>query len=426
MGTNRKPLDHQISGLLAQPMGRRAWLAATGAVSLLAVAGCGSTSTSQKKAAGDLKGGLLVEQIQTLSNSYFVNLNQGSTEFAKALGLKLKVLQHEGDSSLQLSQIKTTSSTAGKMLFGNVATEGVLPAVAKACQSSSIYYSNLFDIPAWFTPPDVGKYYVAYYTQQNEQIAYDLAKILFKQMGGKGTFIHVVAIPGATADTQRTAGVLRAVKEFPNIKRAVTAPGNWNETDARKVFADAAQAHPEFSGVFAQSDAMGLGVVSVLDQRRIKNKILVGIDGDKDTIANITKGKQFASSASVAGWDGAFSAVAVFDALNGWKPELPERMMYIPSVTITKDNAKSYYDKFFKSATLPFDWKMMSRTLNPKSWNPGAKVIPIEPEVQWKGIPQSKYRLNDAYKSLDKDAFKKIATMYEQHYTSGPYKQFEA
>lgn len=151
MKSNR--IDREISELIARPVGRRAWIQATGAVSLLALAGCGSTDTAPAKAMGGLEGGVLVEQIQTLANNFFVSLNQGSTEFAKALGLKLKVLQHEGNSSLQLSQIKTTASTGGRMLFGNVATEGVLPSVAKACENSKIYYSNLFDIPAWFTPP---------------------------------------------------------------------------------------------------------------------------------------------------------------------------------------------------------------------------------------------------------------------------------
>jgi ribose transport system substrate-binding protein len=298
--------------------------------------------------------------------------------------------------------------------------------VARACEQAGIYYANIYDLPTWFTPIDVGDHYVLYTTPHSEAVAYQLGKILFKEIGEKGMVIHVPAIPNASADVQRTAGFLRAVKETPGIKVYTAAPGNWNRIDGRKSFADAIQAQPTFDAVYAQNDSEASGVLSVLNERGIKGKPVIGFDGNKENIRLVAKGQQLATHATLGGYQAALCAVWVFDALNGWKQSLPERMMYTESVLITKQNAQALYEKVYAQPELPFDWVKMSKTLHPKDWDPQALVTPINPMTHWKGRKVGKYKLNPAYKkSIASGEFTKVTAIYKAHYKSGPFKEFE-
>ena len=436
MASDEHHLMEETARLAQHPVSRATFLklaTAAGATSLLGAMGCGGDSSPSTTGAGAAAGGksiqrgVLTNQVTTLSNNYFVEWTDGVKQLARGLGVELHTVTHEGNVSTQLAQVGDVKNSGGKMLFGAVATQGVLPAVARACQNAQIYYSNLFDLPAWFTPPDVGDYYVAFYVQQSELVAHDMATRLFEEMGGRGTFIHVPGIPGASADDQRTAGVLRAMERFPEIERFASAPGNWNQTDGRRAFADAIQARPDYTGVFAQNDAMIVGIQSVLAERGVSGKPIVGIDGDKQNIGYIRDGRQLATAATISGWDAALAAVAVFDALNGWKPQMCERMMFIPSVYVDGRNADDYFEAFMAKPELPFEWEQMSRALHPSDWNIQADVTPIDPREFWKGIPQKDFQLNADYaKALDAGELDRVRALYAQHYVDGPFKAFGA
>ena len=118
-----------------------------------------------------------------------------------------------------------------------------------------------------------------------------------------------------------------------------------------------------------------------------------------------------------------FAAVTLFDALNGWKPALPERLLYTGSLTATAETAASIDEKIYKSAELPFDWKKMSRTLNPDNWDPQNNIYPIDPAVQWAG-QEGQDKLNAAYGDAAKwkEEYDAVTKLYADHYKTGPFK----
>jgi ribose transport system substrate-binding protein len=412
------------------PISREVFLklaGAAGATSLLGIYGARAAKAARSDAVSRLavERGIVGEQIHTLANDYFVNFNRGAQQWAKAVRNQIKILEHQGNVSTQLSQIGDLNNQDIRMLFGNVATEGLVPTVSRACQRASIYWANIYDLPPGFTPADVGDKYALYTTPHSEQVAYQLAKLLFERIDGRGSVIHIPAIPNASADIERTAGFERALKEFPRIEVHTGSPGNWNRIDARKSFADAIQAVPDFDAVYAQNDSEASGVLSVLKERGIKGKPVIGFDGNKENILLIAKGDQLATHATVGGYQAALCATWVWDALNGWKQTLPERMMYTESILITRDAARDFYADIYGAKTLPFDWEKMSKTLHPQDWDPQAIVTPINPITHWKGR-KLKFKLNPAYaKSVASGEFARVTRMYRTHYKTGPFKKFE-
>jgi ribose transport system substrate-binding protein len=181
-------------------------------------------------------------------------------------------------------------------------------------------------------------------------------------------------------------------------------------------------AYPDMKAVFAQNDSMALGVLSVLKERKMTSVKVAGIDGLPEGLTELAKGGQFvATNTSLPPYQAGFAAVMLFDTFSGWKPSLPERLLYTGSLTATAENAESINRKVYESATLPFDWVKMSRTLSPKDWDPQNTIIPIDPFARWGGMPGDG-KLNAAYKAADWQTQLAATTkLYADHYKSGPF-----
>ena len=244
------------------------------------------------------------------------------------LGCKTQQLFHDNAATKELAQVRGAKATGTNMLIGTAAGAGEVPLIGRTCQTSQIYYVPIWENPAWFTPQDVGDYFVMYQTPPSETAGYESAKALFDAMGGEGKVVHIPGLATPT-DAFRGGGVKRAAKEFPGI-RLVTAPrGDFVREKARSVMLNMVSAHPDMKGVFAQNDSMALGVMSVLRERKMTDVKFASVDGLKEAVDEISKGGQWvASHASLAPYQAGFAAVTAFDAFNGWKPSTPERMMY--------------------------------------------------------------------------------------------------
>jgi ribose transport system substrate-binding protein len=278
-----------------------------------------------------------------------------------------------------------------------------------------------WEIPAWFTPPDVGDFFATYSTPNSTQGTFEVATELFKSIGGEGVVVHVKGLPTPTDDA-RTAGVLKAAKDFPGIKIVGDLRGDWVREKARTVMLSMVTAHPDLKAVFAQNDSMALGVLSVLKERGLTNVKLAGVDGIPEALQEVAKGGQYvATNTSLPPYQAGFLAVLLFDCLRGYKPKLPERLLYTGAVTATAANAASILEKIYQAKELPFDWVKMSRTMHPEDWDPQNKIVPIDPITHWSTQP-GKEKLNPAYAAdswqSDRDA---VTKLYADRYKSGPF-----
>jgi ribose transport system substrate-binding protein len=181
-------------------------------------------------------------------------------------------------------------------------------------------------------------------------------------------------------------------------------------------------AHPDMKAVFAQNDSMALGVLSVLKERGLSNVKVAGIDGIPEALQEVAKGGQYvATNTSLPPYQAGFAAVLLFDCLRGYKPKLPERLIYTGSVTATAANAASIASKIYEAKELPFDWVKMSRTMHPDDWDPQNKIIPIDPSIHW-GTQSGKDKLNPAYAASSwQSELDEVTKLYANRYKSGPF-----
>ncbi|MCB8882051.1 sugar ABC transporter substrate-binding protein [Acidisoma cellulosilytica] len=404
---------------LKNPQTRRVFIklaAAAGIAIPTGAAGIEFASRAQAAAKGKI-----AAQFATLANDYWAAFAKGFHATCEELQIGEVELLHDNDAARELSQVRGLPIQSVSMLINTVVAAGEVPMVARICQQNSVYYTTIWEIPAWFTPPDVGDYFVSYNTSNSVQAGYEVAKVLFKSIGGEGTVVHIKGLATPTDDA-RTAGMMKAAGEFPGIKIVGGLRADWVREKARSVMLSMVTAYPDMKGVFAQNDSMALGVLSVLKERNLTSVKVAGIDGLPEGLAEVAKGGQFvATNTSLPPYQAGFAAVLLFDAYSGWKPSLPERLIYTGSLTATVENAESINQKIYASAKLPFDWLRMSRSLHPNDWDPQNKVTPIDPVVHWAGMP-NEARLNAAYKSSGWAAELAATTqLYAERYKTGPF-----
>jgi len=236
-----KPLSdeeqlQQVALGLTNPMSRRVFLklaAAAGATLAVPWAATGATSkaaTGATSKAATTKG-LVVNQIPTLQNEFYASWGRGYEDSAKALGLTTRTLTNEFQPTRELAQARGLKGAGARMLVGIASDQSQVPAIARICQRSKVYYNPCFEDPPWFTPQDVGDYYVTFVTPRSEQAAYEVAKALFDSIGKEGEVIHIRGREGPT-DSFRTFGVRRAAKEYPGIKLVAISARTGRERPA--------------------------------------------------------------------------------------------------------------------------------------------------------------------------------------------------
>ncbi|RKQ15138.1 sugar ABC transporter substrate-binding protein [Ureibacillus endophyticus] len=391
----------------------------SGAGSILAACSSDSNQQSVTTSGSNSKYnvGTVANQTFNLENTYFSLFDNSVQEAALALGLTHLFQQHDGDSAIQLSQLDQLATNQGKGIITYAPTAGVVPTFANTAQSKQLYLVNIWNTPAWFTPSNVGDYYVQYNDYNGRQMGYEIASYLFEHLGGKGTVLHIPGFPGTSSDEARTAGIQRALKEYPDIKLVVGQPGNWNRVDAKQAMEDLLVSTSSFDGVIGQNDDQTQGILQALKERNIKVPV-ASMDGTQEGVQSIINGDILCCAAMITAHQGGSALVQIFDKMNGWEPSLPERMMFHQHAFITKDNAQAVYTRLFEGEGTGFDWVKMSRVLTPDNWDPQLLLYPIDPWDLWDGQKvESGMGLPPEYDEAKKNGeFERITELYKNQY----------
>jgi ribose transport system substrate-binding protein len=183
----------------------------------------------------------------------------------------------------------------------------------------------------------------AYVAGDNTAFGKIPAEYLAKAMGGKG---NIVALRGiaTTLDNERMDAFNGVLKAHPDIKLLDAKYANWNRDDAFKVMQDYLTRFKQIDAVWAADDDMAVGVLKAIDQaKRTDIKIVFGGAGAKGMIKTLMDGKDPRIQANVS-----YSPKFIYDAIKltaeaRLKNEKLPATTIIPSVLITKDNAKQFY-----------------------------------------------------------------------------------
>jgi len=183
----------------------------------------------------------------------------------------------------------------------------------------------------------------AYVAGDNTAFGKVPAEYIAKALGGKGDIVALRGI-ATTLDNERMDAFNSVMKNYPDIHLLDAKYANWNRDDAFRTMQDFLTRFKHIDAVWAADDDMAVGVIKAIDQaKRTDIKLVFGGAGAKGMIKTLKDGTDPRIKANVS-----YSPKFIYDAikltaearLRGEK--LPAKTI-IPSVLITRDNAKDFY-----------------------------------------------------------------------------------
>lgn len=304
------------------------WSALLVAVVAVAAGGGGGPVEAQKRHK-------IVVFTKNVTNPFWKAVRTGADKAASALGVDLEHAAPTKPDNIE-EQTRLVEDWIVKkpdaFVFVPVDYKALVPSIEKV---------NKAGIPVViFSNRMTGVDSVSYVGSDDETIGYELAKHLFKQLGGKGKVIHIDGVPAAITAQNRKRGFERALKEHPGIELLASQPGNYRRLPAVQVMENLMQRFPVIDGVWAANDDMAVGIAEALEAagRGGRTKV-VGIDAIPDGAAAIDKGRMLAS-ADYSGHDQGYLAVTA--AVKHLRGERVPKEIALPVVIVDKANVKNW------------------------------------------------------------------------------------
>jgi ribose transport system substrate-binding protein len=181
----------------------------------------------------------------------------------------------------------------------------------------------------------------AYVAGDNPGFGREAGQYMVKALGGKGDIVILRGIP-TVIDNQRVDAFNEAIKGS-EIKVLDAKHGNWNRDDAFKVMQDYLTRFKHIDAVWASDDDMAVGVQKAIEQaKRTDIKLVLGGAGSKGYVKKVMDGDKMVTA------DVTYSPSMIADAMKltaearASGQTMPATTI-IPSILITKENAKQYY-----------------------------------------------------------------------------------
>jgi ribose transport system substrate-binding protein len=229
------------------------------AAALVAVAGCGSSSTSSKPAAKANPNGKFTigYDVYWLGNSWSVQLaEEFKAAAARDQGHIKDVVYTQSDNQVQkqISNIQSMiarkvdaiimtpiSPTASVPVIEQAKRAGI-PVILVAAQSNTTDYAS--DVRA-------------------DDVVFGRtgAQWLVDTLHGKGNIYALNGLAGYSTDTLRFKGAQEVFKKYPGIKIVANAHAAWDTAQAKTAVSNMLASHPNVDGVWSQGGAMTLGAI---------------------------------------------------------------------------------------------------------------------------------------------------------------------
>ncbi len=278
--------------------------------------------------------------ISTLNNAFFVGMTKGVEKGAKKYGVKLLIVNANGDSAKQAADVEDLiTKKVSAIIINPRDAEAIAPSVKKALDAG---------IPVFALDRGVTGVEVTSFLETDNvamgRLAADLIAEAMKKKYGKveGKVIELVGLVGTTAARDRGKGFHEGLKKYPGLKLVASQPADFNQEKAYNVTMNLILAHPDVDAIFGHNDDNTVGAVRALKAMGKLKKVgepghiyIVGIDGIAQALAEIRKGYIDCTISQEPVLMGEKAVEFAIDYLNG--KEIPKHY-YTPFTAVTKEN----------------------------------------------------------------------------------------
>ena len=250
---------------------RRLAAAALAAALSIGLTACTTTSSSSGGTQQPLKNEdlVLVASVINTTNPYMASMIEGSKALSEKLGVPLKIVDSQGSSQTEISQIQSILAQGKKVvLMVNTVASSDAPPIVNAVKAAGGYVVIWWNKPDNLEPWNVGNNFVAFQKYSGVESGQCNGKSIGDALGPAGG--GVIMLPGvqdSTTSQTRVAGFKDALKAYPSVKVLEERPANW---DQQKGFQETqtmlAKYGDQVKAIWAADDAMMLGAIEAVKQ----------------------------------------------------------------------------------------------------------------------------------------------------------------
>jgi len=285
-------------------------------------------------AAPKLKMGVTIEDFNDVFMRYA--LDQLTDEATKN---NIDIIAADGkrDPQEQLKQVENFITQGVDAILIHVIDQTLAPNITKECLAANIplvYFNRKPDDSALVAGKVVA-------VASPEVVAGNLeGEFVAKKLGGKGNVAILMGTMGSAPQIGRTQGTKDVLAKYPGIKVVREQTANFQRPDAVTVVENWLAGDVKIDAIVANNDEMALGAVLVLEEKGMKNKVIVtGVDATSDALKFIAD-KRLDMTVFQNG--GAQGRGAVQTALKLLKHQMVPAFTAIPFEPVTYDNYKKY------------------------------------------------------------------------------------
>lgn len=264
---------------------KRRLLAGIASLTVVAALASGCTTTTTGPAGGqqpvakeDL---VLVLSVINLTNPYMASMIEGAEALSKKLGVPLKIVNSNGSSQTEISQIQAILAEGKKVaLVVNTVASSDAPPIVNAVKAAGGYVVIWWNKPDDFEPSQVGDQFVAFQKHSGVESGQCTGKALAESLGGKGNIIALPGVLDSTTSQTRVAGLEDALKAYPDVKILEKRPANWDQqVGFKETQALISKYGDQIDGFWAADDAMMLGGIEAFRKVGREKEVAFVSDG---------------------------------------------------------------------------------------------------------------------------------------------------
>ena len=350
----------------------------------------GASQAAQTIAAGSKSG--KIHNLVLLSNDWNTVMTDAASRAAAYLGLDYSESNFNQEESTALNQAQQAIAAGADMVMTQAADGSSIPALGRLAAQHGVYMSNMETNAPWFSPIESGDNFMWFFCPADWIGFYETTKVMLKPteeaVGPDAKVLHISGLPGSRRSTR--SGPTRRRKRWPSSRTMQllgTLPGEWSAEGGQKATEALVSRYGNPDAIISQNDGQLTGVLAAcrsLGLEAGKNVLLCGCDGTTDILEATAAGQVFSTNFASPAYFGIASVVRVFDGLNGFQPSPLERQLAFPGVVTTKANASGLLNRYVENDNLPFDPKLMSRTLSKDNWDPMVGFQVLDVDNYWK------------------------------------------
>jgi len=294
-------------------------------------------------------------QRRIAGSDWWKTLVQGAKDTAEREGIKLQILDANGDTVRQNSDVNMLINKQVDAIIINpndplglsssisAAIKAGIPVISVNCALDDSLLSKVYG------------YVVEDQVAAGARGGYLMAPIVAEKNPGlkEAKAVIIGGYPGDILSELRAAGYMKGYQQWLDenpgkgvaLKYLPMQYGHWVPNDAMPVMRDIATAHPDLKVVFSESDVMHAGIVQALKAAGIwEDTVIAEYDGYQTTVKEMMdnpNGPLQALTTNEPYHQGIAAVEMAIRAINGGAPE---GTVYVDTVAFNAENAAKYYD----------------------------------------------------------------------------------